>query len=183
MIANEFEAERFVDESEFTDIADMILDAVRDGQDTMWLPDRNAVIDYLKNSPDLPKDAIFAPLDQNIPAGRKRVFVYAAPSDTNKGRLWGMIAHEIPKGSYVVLYTTRKFPSKMKDDYVDFMDYQNWRYEECFKIVNLSNDQFQVKVPKTRPWELIGVLPQKMRDHDHVTAQSYNQLIKLEDLK
>ena len=75
------------------------------------------------------------------------------------------------------------FPSKMKDDYVDFMDYQNWRYEECFKIVNLSNDQFQVKVPKTRPWELIGVLPQKMRDHDHVTAQSYNQLIKLEDLK
>jgi len=183
LIANEFEAERFVDESEFTDIADMILDAVRDGQDTMWLPDRNAVIDYLKNSPDLPKDAIFAPLDQNIPAGRKRVFVYAAPSDTNKGRLWGMIAHEIPKGSYVVLYTTRKFPSKMKDDYVDFMDYQNWRYEECFKIVNLSNDQFQVKVPKTRPWELIGVLPQKMRDHDHVTAQSYNQLIKLEDLK
>ena len=94
-----------------------------------------------------------------------------------------MIAHEIPKGSYVVLYTTRKFPSKMKDDYVDFMDYQNWRYEECFKIVNLSNDRFQVKVPKTRPWELIGVLPQKMRDHDHVTAQSYNQLIKLEDLK
>ena len=122
---------------------------------------RKEVIEYLQNSPDLPKDAIVgASLDQQIPVGKKRVFVYSAPSRSNMGRLWGNIAHEIPKGSYVVLYTTKKFPSKIKRDYMEFMDYQTKRYEECFEIVNLSNDQFQVKVPDKQPWKLLGFMPQ-----------------------
>tara|TARA_B100000579_G_C22770660_1_gene823779 strand:- start:62 stop:1165 length:1104 start_codon:yes stop_codon:yes gene_type:complete len=182
LLANEFEASRFVDETEFSDIADMVLDAVNDGQDAMWMPERDEVIEYLKNSPDLPKDAVFASLDQDIPKGKKRVFVYSAPSQSNKGRLWGNIAHEIPQGSYVALYTTKKFPSKMKKDYVEFMEYQDWRYEECFEIVSLSIQGVTLEAPKDRPWELIGVIPQ-INNNEHNNKRNYNRLVKLNELK
>ena len=160
----------------------MVLDAVQNGEDAMWLPSREDVIDYLKNSPDLPADAIFAPLDQDIPLGKKRVFVYAAPSQSNQGRLWGMIAHEIPKGSYVVLYTTKKFPSRLRSDFKEFMDYQDWRYEECFEIVNLSTQGITIQAPDERPWQFIGVIPQIHND-EHDTLRAYNQVIKPEDFK
>ena len=182
LLANEFEAERFVDQTEFSDITDMVLDAVQNGEDAMWMPDRDEVIEYLKNSPDLPFDAVFAPLDQPIPLGKKRVFVYAAPSQSNQGRLWGMIAHEIPKGSYVVLYTTKKFPSRLRNDYNEFMDYQDWRYEECFEIVNLSTQGITIQAPASdeRPWKLLGVIPQIQND-EHKALCQYNELIKPED--
>ena len=124
----------------------------------------------------------FASLDQDIPKGKKRVFVYSAPSQSNKGRLWGNIAHEIPQGSYVALYTTKKFPSKMKKDYVEFMEYQDWRYEECFEIVSLSIQGVTLEAPKDRPWELIGVIPQ-INNNEHNNKRNYNRLVKLNELK
>ena len=181
LLANEFEADRFVDTSDFTKIADMILDAVHEGQQAMMMLSRSEVIEYLKKSPDLPADAVFASIDTPIPVGKKRVFVYSAPSRSNMGRLWANIAHEIPKGSYVVLYTTKKFPSKIKRDYMEFMDYQTKRYEECFEIVNLSNDQFQVKVPDKQPWKLLGFMPQ-LNTVEHQTLLQYHQLATYEHL-
>ena len=110
------------------------------------------------------------------------MFVYAAPSQSNQGRLWGMIAHEIPKGSYVVLYTTKKFPSRLRNDYNEFMDYQDWRYEECFEIVNLSTQGITIQAPASdeRPWKLLGVIPQIQND-EHKALCQYNELIKPED--
>ena len=187
LLAKEFEADRFVDTTEFSDIADQILDAVHEGQEAMMMLSRAEVIEYLKNSPDLPKDAVFASLDQPIPVGKKRVFIYSAPSKSNRGRLWGNIAHEIPKGCYVVLYTTKKFPSKIKKDYTEFMEYQDKRYIECFDIVNdtyrglNSGFNLTVEAPKTRPWSLIGVIPQ-LNNIEHQTLVRYHQLTQIEDL-
>lgn len=182
LLANEFEASRFVDELEFSPIADMILDAVKDGQDTMWMPDRDEVIEYLKSSPDLPKDAVFATSDQPIPKGKKRVFVYSAPSKSNKGRLWGNIANEIPKHCYIVLYTTKKFPSRMKKGYEEMMEYQEKRYEECFEIVSLSYQGLTLKAPEDRPWHLLGVIPQ-LETLEHKTKQQCKELVQLNELK
>ena len=53
-----------------------ILDAVHEGQEAMRMMDRSEVLDYLRHSPDLPKDAVIdVPLDRPIPVGKKRVFV------------------------------------------------------------------------------------------------------------
>ena len=182
LLVNEFEADRFVDTSEFSDIADQILDAVHEGQEAMMMISRKEVIEYLQNSPDLPKDAIVgASLDQQIPVGKKRVFVYSAPSRSNMGRLWGNIAHEIPKGSYVVLYTTKKFPSKIKKDYTEFMKYQDERYEECFQIVNDTYQGINIVAPEQKPWKLIGVIPQ-LNNEEHRTKVRYHELIQIKDL-
>ena len=182
LLANEWEADRFVDISEYSDIADQILDAVHEGQEAMRMMDRSEVLDYLRHSPDLPKDAVVdVPLDRPIPVGKKRVFVYSAPSKSNRGRLWGNIAHEIPKGSYVVLYTTKKFPSKIKKDYTEFMKYQDDRYEECFQIVNDTYKGINIEAPKQKPWKCIGVIPQ-LNNREHETLVQFRKLTQIKDL-
>ena len=179
----EFEAERFIDAQDIPTLAEDIVDAVFGGQKAVWLPDREEVLDYLRQSPDVPDDACF---DKDISLTKKRVFVYAAPSDTNRGRLWGMISREIPQDSYVVLYTTRKIPSKIKKGYDEFMEYIDWRYKECFEIVNrtfAANGQsmINIKEPTRRPWKVLGVIPQLNLDKDHIKLRAAKKLIALEE--
>jgi hypothetical protein len=94
--------------------------------DSCFGPERSEVLAYLKKSPDLPSDAC---LEDDVCLGGKKVFVYAAPSNTNQGRLWGQIAKQIPEECYVVLYTTKKIPSKIKKGYTDFMAFIDMRYD------------------------------------------------------
>lgn len=181
LLFNEFEALRFIKQEEVADLVEAVFDAVQDGQRAVWLPERSDVLGYLRKSPDLPKDAC---LDGDVCLNGKRVFVYAAPSNTNQGRLWGMIAKEIPEDSYVVLYTTKKIPSKIKKGYEDFMAFIEMRYKECFEIVNrtASSSGFNIKIepPAKRPWQVLGVIPQ-LNDETHETLRKAHRLIQIED--
>ena len=185
LLSIEFEAERFIDESEVGELADDILDAVKGGEAAVWLPDREEVLNYLRKSPDIPDDAC---LDGDICIDGKRVFVYAAPSNTNQGRLWAKIASQIPEESYIVLYTTKKIPSKIKKGYDEFMEYVDWRYKECFEIVDRtfaskgqsSGVEVKIKAPNSRPWGVLGVIPQ-LNDETHQTLRKMNRLIKLDE--
>jgi len=185
LLSIEFEAERFIDESEVPELADDILDAVKGGEAAVWLPDREEVLNYLRKSPDIPDDAC---LDGDICIDGKKVFVYAAPSNTNQGRLWAKIASQIPEESYIVLYTTKKIPSKIKKGYDEFMEYVDWRYKECFEIVDRtfaskgqsSGVEVKIKAPTSRPWEVLGVIPQ-LNDETHQTLRKRNRLIKLDE--
>ena len=184
LVFNEFEAERFIDVGEIPTLVEEIYEAVSGGQEAIWNVDREDVLKYLRNSPDLPKDAC---LDGDVCVGGKRVFVYAAPSNTNQGRLWAKLASQIPEESYIVLYTTKKIPSKIKKGYDEFMEYVDWRYKECFEIVNRTlnpnSDEcnITIKAPKSRPWKVLGVIPQLNKDETHVSYRNMNKLIKLED--
>ena len=182
LLFNEFEAERFVKQEEIPDLVEQIFEAVSGGQQAIWLPERSEVLSYLKKSPDLPKDAC---LEDEVCLGGKRVFVYAAPSNTNQGRLWGQIAKQIPEECYVVLYTTKKIPSKIKKGYADFMNFIDMRYEECFEIVNRTASQsgfpINITAPKTRPYTLLGVIPQLNQDETHQTLRKGNRLIRLDE--
>jgi len=182
LLFNEFEAERFVKQEEIPDLVEQIYEAVDDGQQAIWLPDRSEVLSYLKKCPDLPKDAC---LEDEVCLGGKRVFVYAAPSNTNQGRLWGQIAKQIPEECYVVFYTTKKIPSKIKRGYTEMMDYVDNRYQECFEIVNqtASATGFNIAIqpPQKRPYTVIGVIPQLNMDETHKTLRKNNRLIKLEE--
>lgn len=183
LLTNEFEAERFVDTIEIPDLVDQIFEAVSGGQQALWIPDRLEVLEYLKKSPDVPDDAC---LEGEVCLNGKRVFVYAAPSNTNQGRLWAKIADEIPEESYVVLYTTKKIPSKIKKGYDEFMEYVDWRYRECFEIVNRTfasqgQSMLTIQPPTTRPWKVLGVIPQLNQDETHQTLRRMHRLIKLED--
>ena len=181
LLFNEFEAERFIKQDEIADLVEQIYDAVLGGQRAVWVPDRSDILAYLKKSPDMPKDAA---LEDEVMLGKKRVFVYAAPSSTNQGRLWGMIAREVPEDCYVVLYTTKKVPSKIKKGYTDFMAFIEMRYQECFEIVNrtASATGFNIKIepPVKRPWKLLGVIPQ-MNDETHETLRKAHRLISIDD--
>ena len=182
LLFNEFEAERFVKQEEIPDLVEQIFEAVSGGQQAIWLPERSEVLAYLKKSPDLPSDAC---LEDDVCLGGKKVFVYAAPSNTNQGRLWGQIAKQIPEECYVVLYTTKKIPSKIKKGYTDFMAFIDMRYEECFEIVNRTASQsgFQINIsaPKQRPYKIIGVIPQLNQDETHKTLRKANRLIQLDE--
>jgi len=181
LLFNEFEALRFIKQEEVANLVEAVYDAVLGGQRAVWIPDRADVLAYLRKSPDMPKDAA---LEDEVKLGKKRVFVYAAPSNTNQGRLWGMIAKEIPEDCYVVLYTTKKVPSKIKKGYEDFMAFIDMRYKECFEIVNrtASATGFQIKIeaPVKRPWKLLGVIPQ-MNNETHETLRKAHRLIQIED--
>ena len=181
LLFNEFEALRFIKQEEVANLVEAIYDAVLGGQRAVWIPDRADVLAYLRKSPDMPKDAA---LEDEVKLGKKRVFVYAAPSNTNQGRLWGMIAKEVPEDCYVVLYTTKKVPSKIKKGYEDFMAFIDMRYKECFEIVNrtASATGFQIKIeaPVKRPWKLLGVIPQ-MNNETHETLRKAHRLIQIED--
>ena len=169
---------------------DQIFEAVSGGQQALWIPDRLEVLDYLSKSPDIPDDAC---LEGDVCLNGKRVFVYAAPSNTNQGRLWAKIADEIPEESYVVLYTTKKIPSKIKKGYEEFMEYVDWRYRECFEIVNRTfakqgGSMMKIQPPvhpetgkPVRPWKVLGVIPQLNQDETHQTLRKMHRLIKLED--
>ena len=181
LLFNEFEALRFIKQDEVANLVEAVYDAVLGGQRAVWIPDRADVLAYLRKSPDMPKDAA---LEDEVKLGKKRVFVYAAPSNTNQGRLWGMIAKEVPEDCYVVLYTTKKVPSKIKKGYEDFMAFIDMRYKECFEIVNrtASATGFQIKIeaPVKRPWKLLGVIPQ-MNNETHETLRKAHRLIQIED--
>tara|TARA_B100001778_G_C18537833_1_gene606791 strand:+ start:137 stop:1240 length:1104 start_codon:yes stop_codon:yes gene_type:complete len=184
LLQTEFEAERFIDSLDIPVLADDIFDAVSGGKKAIWDIDRKDVLEYLRKSPDLPADACLD--SDDICLNGKRVFVYAAPSDTNRGRLWGMISREIPQESYVVLYTTKKIPSKIKKGYDEFMEYIDWRYKECFEIVNRTfeaNGQSMIKIksPTKKPWKVLGVIPQLNMDGDHDKLRLAKKLIKLEE--
>ena len=165
-------------------------ESIRGGDDAIWLPDRLEVLEYLKKSPDVPDDAC---LEGQVCIDKKRVFVYAAPSNTNQGRLWAKIADEIPEESYVVLYTTKKIPSKIKKGYEEFMEYVDWRYKECFEIVNRTfakqgGSMMKIQPPvhpetgkPIRPWKVLGVIPQLNQDETHATLRKAFKLIPLED--
>lgn len=182
LLSIEFEAERFIDAKEIPNLAEDIYESIRGGVDAIWVPNRDEVIEYLRKSPDLPKDAC---LDGDVCLDGKRVFVYAAPSNTNQGRLWAKIADEIPEECYVVLYTTKKIPSKIKKGYDGFMEYVDWRYKECFDIVNrtAASTGFNIKIepPAKRPWKVLGVIPQLNQDETHETLRKTHRLIKLEE--
>lgn len=182
LVIEEFEAERFLDSNEIPLLVDDICEAVAAGQDAIWLPTRAEVINYLSKSPDVPSDAC---LEGDVCINGKKVFVYAAPSNTNQGRLWGKLAEEIPEESYVVLYTTKRIPSKIKKGYEDFVESVDKRYEECFEIVNRTCDQhggmIKFQAPTKRPWEILGVIPQLNNDETHDSLKKMNRLIKLED--
>lgn len=182
LLFNEFEAERFVKQDDIPDLVEQIYEAVDDGQQAIWLPDRSEVLAYLKKCPDIPDDAC---LDGEVCLNGKRVLVYAAPSNTNQGRLWGQIAREIPEECYVVLYTTKKIPSKIKKGYIEMMDYVDGRYEECFEIVNrtasVTGFNMNIQAPKKRPYSVLGVVPQLNMDETHKTLRKANRLIKLDE--
>ena len=190
LLTNEFEAERFIESTEIPYLAEEIWESIRGGDDAIWLPDRLEVLEYLKKSPDVPDDAC---LEGQVCIDKKRVFVYAAPSNTNQGRLWAKIADEIPEESYVVLYTTKKIPSKIKKGYEEFMEYVDWRYKECFEIVNRTfakqgGSMMKIQPPvhpetgkPVRPWKVLGVIPQLNQDETHQTLRKMHRLIKLED--
>ena len=182
LVTNEFEAERFIDAKDIPNLVEDIYESVAGGKEAIWIPTREEVLDYLRKSPDLPDDAC---LDGEVCLGGKRVFAYAAPSNSNQGRLWAKIADQIPEESYVVLYTTNKIPSKIKMGYVEFMEYVDWRYKECFDIVNrtAASTGFNINInpPTERPWKLLGVLPQLNQDETHQTYRKMHKLIKLED--
>ena len=67
------------------------------------------------------------------------------------------------------------------------MEYVDWRYKECFEIVNRTlnpnSDEcnITIKAPKSRPWKVLGVIPQLNKDETHVSYRNMNKLIKLED--
>lgn len=181
LLFNEFEALRFIKQDEVAELVESVFDAVQGGQRAVWIPDRTDILSYLKKCPDIPKDAC---LDGEVRLDGKRVFVYAAPSNTNQGRLWGMIAKEIPEECYVVLYTTKKIPSKIRSGYEDFISFIDTRYKECFEIVNrtASDTGFNIKIepPVKRPWKLLGVIPQ-LNDETHETLRKNYRLIQIED--
>ena len=181
LLFNEFEALRFIKQEEVANLVEAVYDAVLGGQRAVWIPDRADVLAYLRKCPDLPKDAC---LDGDVCLSGRRVFVYAAPSNTNQGRLWGMIAKEIPEDCYVVLYTTKKIPSKIRKGYEDFMSFIEMRYEECFQIVHRTASAFGVNItiepPNKRPWQVLGVLPQ-LNNETHETLRDHYRLIKIED--
>jgi len=182
LVIEEFEAERFLDSEEISQVIDDINEAISNGQEAIWLPTREEVLDYIGKSPNLPQDAC---LEGDICLNGKRVFVYAAPSNTNQGRLWAKIADEIPEECYIVLYTTKRIPSKIKKGYDDFMQYVDYRYRECFEIVNRTCDQngsmIKIQAPKTRPWKVIGVIPQLAQDETHLSKKKSFELIPLEE--
>lgn len=181
LLFNEFEALRFIKQDEVADLVEAIYDAVQGGQRAVWIPDRADVLAYLKKSPDLPKDAC---LDGEVCLNGKKVFVYAAPSNTNQGRLWGMIEKEIPEDCYVVLYTTKKVPCKIRKGYEDFMSFIDMRYKECFEVVNrtASATGFQIRIepPVKRPWKLLGVIPQ-LNNETHETLRNSYRLIQTKE--
>ena len=182
LLFNEFEAERFVKQQEISDLVEQIFEAVSGGLQAIWLPERGEVLSYLKKCPDIPKDACF---DDEVCLSGKKVFVYAAPSNTNQGRLWGQIAKRIPEESYVVLYTTKKIPSKIKKEYTDFISFIDMRYEECFEIVNRTASQsgfpINIKAPTKKPYKVLGVIPQLNQDETHKTLRKSKRIIKLEE--
>ena len=181
LLFNEFEALRFIKQDEVADLVEAVFDAVQGGQRAVWIPDRSDVLAYLRKCPDLPKDAC---LDGDVCLNGKRVFVYAAPSNTNQGRLWGMIAKEIPEDCYVVLYTTKKIPSKIRKGYEEFMSFIDMRYKECFEIVNRTASaagiNIKIEPPGKRPWQLLGVIPQ-LNNETHETLRKVHRLIQVED--
>lgn len=181
LLFNEFEALRFIKPDEISNLVEDVYDAVQGGQSAVWIPDRSDVLAYLRKSPDVPKDAC---LDGDVCNNGKRVFVYAAPSNTNQGRLWGMIAREIPEDCYVVLYTTKKIPSKIKRGYEEFMSFIDMRHKECFEIVNrtASAAGFTIKIepPVKSPWKILGVIPQ-LTSETHENLRRAHRLIQVED--
>ena len=86
----------------------------------------------------------------------------------------------------MVLYTTKKIPSKIKKGYDEFMEYVDWRYRECFEIVNRTfasqgQSMLTIQPPTTRPWKVLGVIPQLNQDETHATLRKAFKLIPLED--
>jgi DNA-binding transcriptional ArsR family regulator len=183
LVFNEFEAERFIPENEIPLLVEEIYERVDRGEDALVNPSRDEIISWLKKSPDVPNNVCY-PGEPCLP-NMSRLVVYAAPSNTNQARLWGMIARNIPEETLIVLYTTGKVPSKIKKGYDEFMKSIDDRYSECFEIVNRTAEKngfkLSLEAPKNRPYKVLGIYPQLNLDETHKSCRRMHKLIKMED--
>ena len=182
-IANFFD----VDAGTHTKIKNRIFNESAEDSDIIIDKDRDEWIEYVKQSPEF-KELNILPPDSPTPFNENKLILYSA-SRTNARRCFcdSILSNqskdeEVCKHSYIVLYSNDRTEEKVREAVKDFESDLNTFYTQSVNMVNGLIDGIDIKVPKTRSYTIIGIVPLFEYNDTHKELRTLNRLVPLDKL-
>lgn len=182
-IANFFD----VDAGTHTKIKNRIFNESAEDSDIIIDKDRDEWIEYVKQSPEF-KELNILPPDSPTPFNENKLILYSA-SRTNARRCFcdSILSNqskdeEVCKHSYIVLYSNDRTEEKVRQAVKDFESDLNTFYTQSVNMVNGLINGIDIKVPKTRSYTIIGIVPLFEYNDTHKTLRSLNRVVPLDKL-
>lgn len=170
-----------------TKIKNRIFNESAEDSDIIIDKDRDEWIEYVKQSPEF-KELNILPPDSPAPFNENRLILYSA-SRTNARRCFcdSILSNqskdeEVCKHSYIVLYSNDRTEEKVREAVKDFESDLNTFYTQSVNMVNALINGIDIKVPKTRSYTILGVVPLFEYNETHKTLRSMNRLVPLDKL-
>ena len=176
-----------VDAGTHTKIKNRIFNESAEDSDIIIDKDRDEWIEYVKQSPEF-KELNILPPDSPTPFNENKLILYSA-SRTNARRCFcdSILSNqskdeEVCKHSYIVLYSNDRTEEKVREAVKDFESDLNTFYTQSVNMVNGLIDGIDIKVPKTRSYTIIGIVPLFEYNDTHKELRTLNRLVPLNKL-
>ena len=176
-----------VDAGTHTKIKNRIFNESAENSDIIIDKDRDEWIEYVKQSPEF-KELNILPPDSPTPFNENKLILYSA-SRTNARRCFcdSILSNqskdeEVCKHSYIVLYSNDRTEEKVREAVKDFESDLNTFYTQSVNMVNGLIDGIDIKVPKTRSYTIIGIVPLFEYNDTHKELRTLNRLVPLNKL-
>jgi len=183
---NEVEIERFYSNvaGTITKISKRILnESTPDGDPIIVDKTRSEWIEYLENCKEVKTLGVALP-DAPNPLNENQLVFYST-GKTNARRCWvDQILANTTHGhhTYIVLYSTDKTAEKLREELKNFANDLEMFYAQTVKLINSQLNGIQVSLPESRPFTIIGTIPQFADDEKHMELRAMTRLIPLDQI-
>lgn len=161
----------------------ILLQSTPDGVPIVINKSRSEWIEYLSDCKEVKELCIVLPDDPN-PLNENQLVFYST-GKTNASRCW--IDHILANTTHgyhtsIVLYSTEKTSEKLREDMKSFVNNLEMIYSQTVKLINNQLSGIQISLPSSRPFTIIGAIPQFSDDEKHMGLRAMNRLIPLNQI-
>jgi hypothetical protein len=145
--------------------------------------DRSEWVEYLTDCKEVKALGIALP-DAPTPLNENQLVFYST-GKTNARRCWvDQILSNTIHGhhTYIVLYSTEKTAEKLSLEMKAFANDLEMFYSQTVKLINSQLSGIQISLPESRPFTIVGAIPQFADDDTHKKLRSLKRLIPLDKL-
>ena len=183
---NEVQIERFYSNiaGTITKISKAILaQSTPNGNPIIVDKERSEWVEYLENCKEVKALNVALP-DSPTPLNENQLVFYST-GKTNARRCWvDQILANTTHGhhTYIVLYSTEKTAEKLRQEMKNFTNDLEMFYTQTVKLINSQISGIQIGLPESRPFTIVGAIPQFADDEKHKSLRAMNRLIPLDQI-
>lgn len=161
----------------------ILLRATPNGDPIVVIKDRSEWIEYLSDCKEVKELGIAMP-DSPNPLNENQLVLYST-GKTNARRCWvdQVLMNTVHNHhTYIVLYSTEKTSEKLREEVKNFANDLEMFYTQTLMLINSQLTGIKLEDPKTRPFTIVGAIPQFADDEKHKDLRAMNRLIPLDQL-